>query len=146
MPCYDPWDAWLTPGTDEYAAAKRRVEALSDSARHTIDAYLQMHHVEPLSQPRQIPFAPVDVPLRPFELSKLSLGLIHSLAQHCLCDAIGPVELMDAASVMDEAREPDATYRVIVLDISSAIRRGLCLGRYDRRAYERHEWLFWGAP
>ncbi len=48
---------------------------------------------------------------------------------------------MDAASVMDEASQPDATYRVITLDISAAIRHGLSVGRYDRVAYERHKWL-----
>ena len=144
MPCYEPWDSWLTPGTPEYSTAKKRVEAIADSSRHAIDAYLQMHDVEPLARRRHLPFEPDDRTPRPFDLAKLSLGLIHSLAQHCLCDGVGPIELMDAASVLSETDQPDAVYRAIMLDIAHAIRLKLPFGRYDRSAYERHEWTIRG--
>lgn len=141
MPCYSPWDLGLQPGTEKYTTARARVEALAESTRHTIDAYLEMYGIEPLGQRREFPGAPELRGGRTFELEKLSFGMIHRLAQHCMCDGISASDLRDAASILDDESWPDRIFRLIVLDIHLAIRSQLSVGRYDRARYHAQD--FW---
>jgi hypothetical protein len=56
VPCYQPWDSFLTRGTDAYAKARARVETMAAAMQHVVDAYLQMHGAEPPRGRVEIPF------------------------------------------------------------------------------------------
>ena len=142
MPCYTPWYAFLEPGTEPYEEARRRVEAMAESMQRVIDAYLQMHEIEPPRGRIDMPQHPETVRLRPFDASAMSTELLHRIAQHCVCDEVGYSTLSDIASVWDDAEPPLAVYRAIARDAARAIRRGLPLRAYDREANEAESWAY----
>lgn len=140
MPCYTPWDAYLDPESHDYREARARVQAIADSTSHMINAYMQLHGIEPPGERVELKFDPTESKYKSFALDKLSTGMLHRLAQHCLCDGIGAVELLDAQSMWSTRDETGSIYVAIADDLQRAIRLGLPFGRYDRAAYAVHDW------
>jgi hypothetical protein len=70
----------------------------------------------------------------------MSLSMLHRIAQHCLCDEIGHIELRDIAGIWDEDDSAPSVYSAIALDAARAISAELAFRPYDRAGYEAQKW------
>lgn len=138
MPCYDPWDSWLEPGTPEHEAARKRVERNRDAFVHVVDAYLTMHRIRPpRGQPSKLAFVrEAKLGLRDFDMRRFDGWMLHRIAQHCLCDEVTPMDLYDVASLWRADSDLPEAYSIMARNAGHAIRRGLVVGLFSRAKYE----------
>lgn len=141
MPCYEPWDEYLEPGTPEHAEAEARVKTLAERTRHMIGAYLQMVGFEPPDGELNLPSpGRPDYDLAPFDPATLRPDLVHRLAQHCVCDQVAFTDLYDVRSMWDREDSADRPYYVVTQCVAWAMRYGAARGGFDEDEYLEAGW------
>jgi hypothetical protein len=107
-----------------------------------ISVYLLLHRVRPPVRVEDAPHGLQEQTLRPFDVRKLGFGMVHRIAQHCICDRVHFTELWDVLRIIPE----DDPYRPVIEDVAWAMRSSLANEPFDRAAYERTAEACGGRP
>ncbi len=130
MPCFSPLiGEWAATDSAPYQQALADIEKL----KHMIDAYLEMAGMcRPDGTRAELPGVRRADYAQPFDLGLVKGPLMHSLAQHCLCDGIGFYQLYELQSVMED----DDPYRAIAQTLATAMRAGCGARPYRKKDYQ----------